>query len=614
MFINLNPAHWSIQWSEMLTRPPFYHGKNDEQIQKLIQDLAFGIEQGDSCMRLPQQPSVLEKLCDVIEPDDCGKLPEMRAFERDIAPLCWQAPYLYFYRYWRLEYDLAHALQRILARPVQAVALDQFDDLLSDPYQKQALITGVTQNFAIITGGPGTGKTYVLTRIVAVLKQLNPKMQIAMSAPTGKAAQRMQEALQVAFNDAEFQKKGLYHADFAHQTTQTLHRLLGIGLQQTPRYDANNPLPYDVVVVDEASMLDLNLAKMLFTAIGSHTRLILLGDAYQLSSVDVGQVLADLQQSPALQPHLVELKHSRRFVDDAMIGRLAKLIYPDLSQQQSTEARTWADWQMTADVDALQFVTQFRQIRTEIEQKQRLDWVGFYPLPSQIDAEKIAEIDQFLLAGYQPYCEALQAYQQNQINVQQLCQAFDHYRILVAVQYFALGLHRVNQLMSQHLKNQFQQNPNTEWFFGRAVMMTYNDYQLGLSNGDIGLCIKMNDLDADVQGMSQEQRQNASYMVYFPSLGRFMAVARLPQNMQTAFAMTIHKSQGSEFEHVAVILDHQAERLLSRELFYTAVTRAKKMVSLYASEPALLQSLNVQSQRQSGLLQQLNLCLTESTR
>lgn len=611
MFINLNPQHWSIQWSEMLTCPPFYHGENAEQIQNLIQDLALGIEQGDSCMRLAQAPTVLAELCDVIETDECGKLPEMSKLDRNIAPLCWQAPYLYVYRYWQLEYELAQALQRIVTRPVAKVALDEFADLLQDPYQKHALMTGVSQNFAIITGGPGTGKTYVLTRIVAVLKKLNPNMQIAMAAPTGKAAQRMQEALQVAFNDVEFQKKGLYHPDFAHQTTQTLHRLLGIGLQQTPRYDAHNPLPYDVVVVDEASMLDLNLAKMLFTAIGSHTRLILLGDAYQLSSVDVGQVLADLQQVTVLQPYLVQLKHSRRFVDDAMIGRLAKVIYPDLSQQLHAQQRTWADWQTSVQLDLLHTPTQLTEIRTQIQQKQRLDWAGFYPLPSQIDAEKLAEIDPFLIAGYQPYLDALSAYQRNQIDIQQLCQAFDHYRILVAVQYFALGLHRINQLISHHLKQQFQQNTNSEWFFGRAVMMTYNDYQLGLSNGDIGLCIKMNELDLQQQTMTATQDDNSPYVVYFPSLGRFMAVARLPQNMQTAFALTIHKSQGSEFEHVAVILDHQAERLLSRELFYTAVTRAKKMVSLYASESAILHSLNVQSQRQSGLIQQLQLCFAE---
>ena len=416
-------------------------------------------------------------------------------------------------------------------------------------------------------------------------------MRIAMVAPTGKAAQRMQEALQKAFQNPKLLDAGLYHPDFAHQQTQTIHRLLGIGERGVPRFDGSRPLGYDVIVVDEASMLDLHLAKLLFDAIQAPTRVILLGDANQLSSVDVGYVLADFQQVPALQQCHVQLKHSRRFVDDAKIGQFAKLIY-------ATDRPSYADFLEKAQPQMLQIGDEIPQLA-----QVNVDWLGFYPLEQSENAllstSILIAIYRQLAFGYQTYFSILKEYLEGKVNHQQVAQAFDQYRILVAMRHGVLGLAQINLAMTQHLKHALNMAQDSEWFVGRAVMVSSNDYQLGVSNGDIGICLPHPD--------KREQLE-----VYFPSLDKWIAVARLPQSIQTAFALTIHKSQGSEFDHVAVVLDQSAQRLMGKELLYTAITRAKKMVSVFSSIDMLEHSLAVRTQRQSGLSQQIIRALADA--
>ncbi|MFC4952055.1 exodeoxyribonuclease V subunit alpha [Acinetobacter puyangensis] len=571
---------WFEKWAEFLTQSPFYHGEKKQEIQNIISELCQSLEQGDSCLEFATLPSQLGELCHVVQGEEFA-----------YKPLIWDAPYLYLQRYWALEHHLAQRVVAMLNQQVEPVDLSAFRTLFEDPYQQQALAVGVNSAFAMITGGPGTGKTYILTRIVAVLKKIYPEMRIAMAAPTGKAAQRMQEALQSAFSDPKLIDAGLYHADFARQQTQTLHRLLGMGNRQVPRFNRNNPLPYDVVVVDEASMLDLSLAKALFDAVHAPTRLILLGDANQLSSVDVGYVLADLHRVNALQPYQVRLVHSRRFSDDANIGRFARFIN---AEQVTGEKLTDQDWlqyiqpqQITADQD-------FNIVLAEDEVEQGLakDWVGYYPLSSEPTKNEIKALYAVLARGYDDYIAALKHYQQGYINKQQLSEAFDRYRILVVMRYFDLGLDAVNQAMTLYVREKLNIVHEGEWFYGRPVMMVYNDYQLGLSNGDVGICIF-------------DDNQPEQYTVYFPSLQKEVAAARLPQSIQTAFALTIHKSQGSEFRHTAVVLDDRAQELLSKELLYTAITRAKKMLSIYSSPLALKQSLQHKTQRKSGLVQQI---------
>lgn len=168
--------------------------------------------------------------------------------------------------------------------------------------------------------------------------------------------------------------------------------------------------------------------------------------------------------------------------------------------------------------------------------------------------------------GFQDYVDVLKNYieaDQPESYIQQVIQVFDDYRILAAVKHGALGIEQLNRYAERWVNQQLKQIAVAEWYVGRPVMMTYNDYQLGISNGDIGICFK-------------HRSQAQQFEVYFPSLNKWIAAHRLPRNMQTAFALTIHKSQGSEFSHTAIVLDAHAEKLLSQELIYTAITRAKK--------------------------------------
>lgn len=577
---------WYHKLASFLNQSPFYHGTQSAEIGHYIESLGEAIEKGDSCLKLTH----LDVESEIIQNYQINTVMS--------KPLIWDAPYLYLQRYWALEQRLAQSVQGLISEEV-ATPQQDFSHLFEDERQKQALQKGISSSFCMITGGPGTGKTYILTRIVAALKSMNPQLRIAMAAPTGKAAQRMQEALQKAFKDEALHQAGLYHEDLEQQQTQTLHRLLGMGNRQIPQYNQERPLPYDVVVVDEASMLDLTMAEALFSAIVAPTRLILLGDANQLSSVDVGYVLADLQQVPQLNPYHTTLTQSRRFSDTAMIGRFAKYIYAGKdSVAHLTEVFSQAAQYPDFSIEQWQSIVQPEKIENhdfKMTLQAHADWVGFFEITENVLNHHLQDLYQQLAQGFNGYIEALKAFKAQEIDKQQLADRFDDYRILVAMKYGKLGVIQMNMVMTEYIKNALKINPENEWYLGRPVMMTYNDYQLGLSNGDIGICWQ------EMDAVTEELRE----YVYFPSLKRDIAAARLPQSIQTAYALTIHKSQGSEFTHTAVVLDEAALNLLSKELLYTAITRAKKMVSLYSSILSLKQSFNIKTQRQSGLQQQL---------
>jgi len=201
-----------------------------------------------------------------------------------------------------------------------------------------------------------------------------------------------------------------------------------------------------------------------------------------------------------------------------------------------------------------------------------------------------------LMYGYQGYADAIKL-AQDQADfdqyVQQAIQYFDDYRILTAIRHGDLGLNKINQQIEQRFLASVGKLKQGDWYTGRPVMMTYNDYQLGLSNGDIGICFW------------REQEGQSQFEVYFPSLEKWVLATRLPKSIETAFALTIHKSQGSEFTHTAVVLDQQAKNLLSKELIYTAITRAKKVVSLLVDRDAFTQALCVRTTRKSGLSEKI---------
>ena len=569
---------WVQTWTEFMLQHSAITPELKESSSKLIEAIIGATLQGDSCIRKTAQAHTLL----------AGLLISEEEAKQHVAPFVEDEHSLYLYRYWKLEQRLAEQVQRLKQQPIEAVSLAAYENLLVDPHQKAALQMVASQSLNLITGGPGTGKTYTLARIIAVLNQAIPNLRVAMAAPTGKAAQRMKEALQASLNDSKLSEMGLLTDSLKNQETLTIHRLLGLGTQSIPRFHVKQPLPYDVIVIDEASMLDLNLATLLFEAVPEQCRLILLGDANQLASVDVGAVLADLQQLPMLKENRVHLVTSRRFKAGARIGEMAKFIQAQQDATQSPQQVLQAFEQHVVPAGELQAI----RLTQGMEDQIQLQY-----LPETLTAPALTDLYAKLSFGFQDYFQALQNYLRQDpesAQIDAVLQAFDQYRILTAIRHGVLGLQSLNAEMQKALLQYLPQIlPHGDWYVGRPVMMTYNDYQLGLSNGDIGICFK-------------HRTQAQQFEVYFPSLDKWIPATRLPKSMQTAFALTIHKSQGSEFNHTAVVLDQAATKLLSQELIYTAITRAKNVVSLLVSPQALAQSFLVKTTRSSGLLNKMN--------
>ncbi len=575
-------AAWISTWSRFIRQQPFSHNAQDENTSDIIQQILESTQQGDSCISATRQQA--DTLRDLVVPAE-----NIQGNRQDhVAPFVFDRQHLYLYRYWALEHSLAQQVARLKQQHIEAVDLSAYPDLLTDEYQVQALKMVAKQGLNIITGGPGTGKTYTLARIIAVLNQAMPNIRIAMAAPTGKAAQRMKEALQNSLNDKKLQD--LVTDELKQLNPITIHRLLGLGTGSQPRFHAKQPLPYDVIVVDEASMLDLSLANMLLSAVPDQARLILLGDADQLAAVDVGAVLADLQQVPALAENRVHLVNSRRFEAGALIGKMAQFIQTQQAVQTSAALLEQFKEQVVAP----------SEIHAVALQAEMQDQIQLEYLPAQLSRQfdRTTYYDKLML-GYRAYIDALKSYltaDEPELWVTQVVKIFDDYRILAAIRHGAFGLNQLNQQIEQRLLEalSLQMSKQGDWYVGRPVMMTYNDYQLGLSNGDIGICFKRNR-----DGQSQ-------FEVYFPSLEKWVPANRLPKSIETAFVLTIHKSQGSEFTHTAVVLDEAAKNLLSKELLYTAITRAKKVVSVLADPEAFVQALTIKTIRKSGVLDKVN--------
>jgi len=396
---------------------------------------------------------------------------------------------------------------------------------------------------------------------------------LALAAPTGKAAQRMQESLQAALDDA--------NVELQLQEAKTIHRLLGIGRTGRPRYDANNPLGEDIIIVDEASMLGVELANYLVSAVKPGARLILLGDANQLAAVDAGAVLADLCRIPLLQPIHAELTESRRFSDDSGIGKLA-------TQINKAETNIQAIWQLLRQDAALSFqYVNTLQAESILNDK----------IENSLSKEKIISR---ISSNYQSYIDKIKSLLENPVEksvpesvkntTSSLMEVFNQFRILTAGHNGEWGDHYINNYLTQwHLAELKLPLGQNTWFHGRPVMVLQNNYELGLFNGDIGFCLQTSD-------------ERSQLEVFFENKTQGIAVNLLNEEViATAYAMTIHKSQGSEFDHVAITFDNSHARLLSKELIYTAVTRAKKQVTIYSTKHALEKAVQTPTERHIGL-------------
>lgn len=500
----------------------------------------------------------------------------------DYAPLILSGDRLYLARYQAYEQQLAELL---LARAADAPEVDeqQLADSLarlfafnqqSPDWQRLAAAQAVRRRLAVISGGPGTGKTTTVVRLLAALLEQpgGERLAIGLAAPTGKAAARMAEAIRNAKADlpvSDVVKEAL------PDEARTLHRLLGSrGDSPKVRHDATNPLALDVLVVDEASMVDLALMAKLVAALPPKARLILLGDKDQLAAVEAGAVFAELcegrgfdaraasdlqrvtgQSVPVETPGsrlgdaVVLLTHSHRFAGDSGIGELARRINGG---------------------DAKGTVALLQEARADL---------AWNAAPSS--GALIERLEQ----GYSTYLQAAR-----QADPAAAFEAFNGFRALTAQREGAFGVTGINEALEARFKRRFGVPARERWYPGRAVMVRQNDYALGLFNGDIGLCLKTE------QGLRVFFEGDESYRGFAP--------ARLPSH-DSAFAMTVHKSQGSEFAEVLLALPEQPSPLLTRSLFYTGITRAKRKVEIWALPARLAEAVETRAERAAGLAERL---------
>ncbi|MEY4561881.1 MAG: hypothetical protein RLZZ618_1158 [Pseudomonadota bacterium] len=529
-------------------------------------------------------------------------------------PMVFDGERLYLRRYWGYERHVAVQLRlrTAVADVVDAQALQQVLSPLfgsatpqaSFDWQQAACAVALRGRLSIITGGPGTGKTYTAARLLAALYAMDPdpaRLRVALAAPTGKAAARLKQSIDQALQalappsgEASPLMAWASHLGAA----RTLHSLLGArpGTRRFAR-DSLHPLEVDVLIVDEASMVHLEMMSALLDALPPTARLVLLGDKDQLSSVEAGAVLGDLcrdaehgRYAPAtrdfieaatgqrlpdvfvsngspLAQQTVMLRESRRF--GGPIGQLALAI--NRGDAEAAGALL-ASTETSPVVMAMNKPSPAALVRLAIEGRPGAE--GGYRSALHLLREGPAD-------------------DEHEAWVRRVLTAFERFRLLCAVREGEWGVAGLNAAVERGLIDAGLLVKRGDWYEGRPVMVTRNDAALGVFNGDIGMTFR-----------SPTGGPLRAYFLEGPEL-KSVAASRLP-DVETAWAMTVHKSQGSEFEHTVLVLPEDPSRVLTRELVYTGVTRARQAFTLVSGrERAFAEALAEQTHRASGLLQAL---------
>lgn len=565
-------------------------GRGAERLRPLARELSRGTGEGHICLHME----------DAVPADDLADcLSGLRetgvvGCPGEFTPLILDSENrLYLYRYWAYERNLADALLALASGRSDELNIAAVKDGISrlfpessgaEPdWQKIAAAAALWSRLCVISGGPGTGKTTTVVKILALLLEQGggEQLRIALAAPTGKAAARLRESIRRA--KGSLQKTTAACALIPDDVT-TLHRLLGVipGSSRF-RHDARNPLPYDIVVVDEASMVALPLMAKLVQALSRNGRLLLLGDREQLASVEPGAVLGDIcstgsspRYSPAFREYLADvtgcsleetvtknvlspladslvvLKKNYRFAFGSAIGMLSRAIN---------------EGNQRAVLETLRDKTQ--------------ETVCLRDLP--IAGTFSSALESAVLAGYREYL----LHQDSAVDA---LAAFDRFRVLCAVRGGSYGVSALNRAVEDLLAAQHLISPASLWYCGRPVMISVNDYPLRLFNGDVGIALP----DPEQPGM---------LAVYFPAEHggvRKISPLRLPPH-ETVFAMTVHKSQGSEFDRVLLVIPATDSLILTREILYTGITRARKTVEIWCGEELLAAAVTRRIERRSGL-------------
>jgi exodeoxyribonuclease V alpha subunit len=506
---------------------------------------------------------------------------------------------LYLYRFFQYEQRIAADLLRRAAE-LSPIDPQQAGQLLGQlfpgskkaataDYQQMAAAQALLKPLLVISGGPGTGKTHTVARILALIQALHGKSQqdnrlrIALAAPTGKAAARLEESIRTAKKSIAGQ-----FAPAIPEKAQTLHRLLGYRPNAAAfRFNRNNPLPLDLLVLDEASMIDVVMMAALLEALPPAARLILLGDRNQLASVEAGSLFGDLcgsgslswssrlcQQmeeltgakelpdstaAAAIADSVILLQTSYRFQDNSGIGRLAAAV----------NSGSVAEVDRVAEQDFPDLLV------VRCRGRERHQW-----------------LEQEIIRGFTAMLTAP--------NLEQGFSAMEEFRFLCALRNGPAGVTGINRLTARVLRKAGLIDSDTEWYQGKPVIIRRNQYEMQLFNGDTGI------LWPDGEGRLRAWFKRADNSLY-P-----VTPARLPEH-DTAYAITIHKAQGSEFDRVLLLLPEEDSRVLSRELIYTGITRAKQQLTLCSDRTILHSAVQQRTLRYSGLADMLWLEPAEDT-
>ena len=490
----------------------------------------------------------------------------------EFKPLILEENRLYIQRYWKYENELVTWIKERasresskLTKEVVETVQEQFRSNQTEEtdWQKVAVYLSILKDFLIISGGPGTGKTFTVRKIIETIQSAESnQVRIALAAPTGKAAQRLSESFQDgASSDLE---------------AYTIHKLLGARMDGSFAYDKNRKLPYDVVIVDEASMLDIRMWIQLIRALSDHTKLIVLGDKDQLSSVEAGAVLGDIcdgaenvfsnslaesltqcgvqvnakeNANGSLNDCIVLLTKSYRFGADSGLKLLSEAI--------NTENPTLAF-----------------EILSNPEIKD-VQWI-------EPDKGTVPSI-------IKSHCVDVFA-KNSALNPIQQFEAYSNSQILCAIRKSDFGVERVNREAEEAIKTKAGISRSREWFNGRFVLFTKNDAFLKVQNGETGVFFTQMDSEGKVMVEGNVERQ--------------ISVSRV-QEYQPAYAITVHKSQGSEYENVVLLLPNEHNPIITKELLYTAVTRARQNLLVVGNKALIEQAIMQRISRNSGLATKL---------
>ena len=545
-------------------------GEIKPELQQILMQLCQVTRLQQSCLDLAVLPEgTIEQL---------SALPFVGAFAED-EPILLVDKKLFLHRYYHLERQVGEcitALNQPLPGPAAglvAALLDaQFtqDAMQGTEPDRQRLAAQlvISRQLAIITGGPGTGKTSLVIKLLAILLALQPELNIHLAALTGKAAARLAETLRQQDTDERIQALAV----------TTLHRLLGFRKDgHSWRHGPDNPIKTDLLIVDEVSMIDMTLMYRLLSALPQGARLVLIGDPHQLPPVGMGNTLADLCRAgeTKLAAAICQLETNYRFKKDSAIGQLAAGI-----KTGNAAFRTSAEGSVVC-------------------------------LPSEALSRE--NCGRLLLDTWQEYVALLMA---KETNPELLLSSFDRARVLCGSRLGFPGVVMLNRLIEQELEQRGLKIQGQTYYPGRPVMVTENNYNLNLFNGDTGICVLRGSILKTAEGSftktaegsllktaegsllkTAEGSEEQQEMVAFPDIDsdtdtdikspvKYFPVSRLPAH-ETCFAMSVHKSQGSEFEQTTLVLSDQPPSesgLFTKELLYTAVTRARESIIIYGSE------------------------------